>query len=92
MLFLKPYLAPGVNYVMFHVGNSGGLPFAKLWRFLACASAKEFCFCAKPCKVNQQSYSLLFIFRGIFIAWYETLHNRAWHALHASATRILLRE
>ena len=37
---------------MFYLWNTGGLPHAKLRCLLISASVKEFCFYAKPCKLN----------------------------------------
>ena len=54
MLIFNPYLAPEVNYVMYHLLNTDELPYAKSRSLLICALVKELRFHVIPNKLNQQ--------------------------------------
>ena len=68
------------------------VPFVEHWwvcgtqncaLLICCFNNSVSLFYAIPRKLSQQKHTM-FLFGGIFIAWYDTLQNKACHVLHAS--------
>ena len=72
---------------MLQLWNTGGLPYTKLCH-TDLLLQYHFALYAILGKINQQKHTL-FLFKGIFMAWYDTLHKKACHVLHAGVHYIL---